>query len=80
MQDSRAAAYDHWRTLFDAVDRQQTVPSTIAVPEFTANFIASNDQSTGGRRLRGRQIHLDTVEQLMNYERGADLELWELFV
>lgn len=73
-QDLRAAAYDHWRTLFDAVDRQETVPSTIAVTESTAGFMASS------RRLRGRQINLDTVQQLLNYERGADLELWELFV
>ena len=64
-QDTRASAYDHWRSLFTAMDAEEGSPSSAA-------------KSNSSASLRGRQIPLREVPRLLEYDRGTDLELWEL--
>ncbi len=64
-QDTRAAAYDHWRSLFTAGDLQ-------------AGSEKADGDAGSGLALRGRQIPLSQVPRLLDYDRGTDMELWEL--
>ena len=72
-QDARASAYEHWRSLFD---EQQDLANA-----------AANSHASGGafdsqhtrRRLVGRRWDIAAVPQMLDYERGSDLELWELW-
>jgi len=65
MQDTRAAAYDHWRSLFTAAD-------------CPAGSGKAGADASNGVALRGRQIPLSEVPLLLDYDRGTDMELWEL--
>ena len=65
-QDTRAAAYDHWRSLF------------IAAGDFQAGSGRADGDAGSSVALRGRQIPLCEVPRLLDYDRGTDMELWEL--
>ena len=63
---ARAHAFDHFRSKFPAVDA--------AAPEQQPAFRAG-----AAVRLAGRRIDVADVPRALDYERSAELELWELF-
>lgn len=74
-QECRAPAYDHWRKLFTA----EKEPAAGALAGSEVRLRAGTAAGRAGR-LSGRQIPLDGVAQLLEFERGGDLELWELWL
>jgi hypothetical protein len=58
-------AYEHWRSVFAAEPPAPDSEATLGVAH-------------GCTPLRGRRIPLSDVPCLLDYDRGHDLELWEL--
>lgn len=66
--DSRAAAYDFWRTLFRV--RKVTHADQQAQKEAQPDGLQ--------RRLACIQLDVRAIRSVLEYERGCDLEMWQL--
>jgi hypothetical protein len=66
MQDSRAAAYDHWRTLF--------IEGNVASLDIDSE--AEHSRQLQGD-LQGVQLYVSDLSNVHD-EYGCDLELWQI--
>ncbi len=70
LQDSRAVAFDYWRSLFTEVS--DWAGNGHLAPAGSGPLVAPM------LRLDGRRMPVGEVLQMLQYERETDLELWEL--
>lgn len=68
--DSRAVAYDYWRTLF----RETKLASADEQAETLFQLEGPH------KYLAGVQLDVDGIRRMLHSERGCDLELWQLFL
>jgi len=84
--DSRAVAFDYWCSLFTEQTGQhfrttspayghEPMPACAALPVSPS----SNSLVAHSHVLQGRKMSLDEVPHILEYSRGNDLELWQLW-
>lgn len=68
MQDSRAAAYDFWRTLFREGNRDH------AAQQLKERALSAGPKSL----LTGVQLDGSAFHSVLDHDSGSDLEIWRL--
>lgn len=80
LQDSRAAAFDYWRSLFTEVPTATEGAELLRVGGSVMSAAPLVCQVAKALpSLEGRKLTVDFLPQMLEYDRGCDLELWQLW-